>query len=198
MLHTDCLVLNQAYFPVHITTVRRAFCMLYQGIVKVVNEEYETFTFDSWMELSAAHPHESIGLINRMIRVPRVVLLVAYDRIPRRGIRFSRLNILLRDHHTCQYCQRKLPKTELNLDHVIPRARGGLTIWENVVTSCHACNLRKGGRTPEAAGMKLKRKPFRPTSVPFLDLSYRRRRYKEWLPFLNVVDFSYWNVELLP
>lgn len=198
MLHTDCLVLNRAFFPIHITTVRRAFCMLYQGIVKVVNEQYETFSFDDWTELAHAVDDETVGLVNRVVRIPRVVLLVAYDRIPKRGVRFSRLNILLRDHHTCQYCQRRLPKTELNLDHVIPRSQGGLTTWENVVTSCHVCNLQKGGRNPERAGMKLIRKPFRPTSVPFVDLSLRRLRYDEWKPFLNVVDFSYWNVELQP
>lgn len=197
MLHTDCLVLNRAFFPIHITTVRRAFVMLYQGIVKAVNEQYETFTFEDWSEL-AVHSREQIGLINRMIRIPRVVLLTTYDRIPKRGIRFSRLNILLRDHHTCQYCRRRLPKVELNLDHVIPRSLGGLTTWENVVTSCHGCNRKKGGRTPESAGIHLMRKPFRPTSVPFLDLSMKRLRYTEWKPFLNIVDFSYWNVELLP
>lgn len=198
MLHTDCLVLNRAYFPIQVTTVRRAFTMLYQGIVKAVNEEYETFTFESWAELSAAAHHDTVGLVNRVIRVPRVVLLITYDRIPKRGVRFSRLNILLRDNHACQYCGERLAKVDLNLDHVIPRSRGGLTTWENVVTSCHGCNLRKGGQTPEAAGLRLIRKPFRPTSIPFIDLSLRRRRYTEWKPFLNLVDFSYWNVELLP
>ncbi|MBI2345724.1 MAG: HNH endonuclease [Deltaproteobacteria bacterium] len=198
MLHTDCLVLNRSYFPIHVTTVRRAFCMLYQGIVKAVNEEYETYTFDDWAELAAEAHHDTVGVVGRVIRVPRVVLLVAFDRLPKRGIRFSRINILLRDRHRCQYCGRQLPRIDLNLDHVTPRSLGGLTTWENVVTSCHTCNLRKGGRSPEAAGMQLIRKPFRPSSVPFVDLSLKRLRYAEWKPYLNVVDFSYWNVELLP
>jgi len=198
MLSSSVLVLNRNYFPVHVTTLRRAFVMLYSGIVKALDKEYHTFDFQSWSELSVAAHDESVGLVGRIVRVPRVVVLVAYDRLPRRGIRFSRINILLRDKHTCQYCNRRLARNQLNLDHVIPRSRGGLTTWENVVTSCHACNRKKGGRTPKEAGMKLMHTPFKPSSVPFLDLSTRSVHYEEWKPFFNFIDFSYWNAELEP
>ncbi len=198
MLSSNVLVLNRNYFPVHITTVRRAFCMLYQGIAKAVDGEYKTFDFQSWAELSVAVHHEKIGLVGRVMRVPRVVVLIAYDHMPKRGIRFSRLNIMLRDKHQCQYCGKKLLKSKLNLDHVIPRSQGGLTTWENVVTSCHDCNRIKGGRTPQQAHMKLLHQPFRPTSVPFMDISRHMMHYEEWKPFINFVDFSYWNAELEP
>lgn len=198
MLSTNVLVLNRSYFPVHITTVKRAFCMLYQGIVKAVDQECKTFDFQSWSELSIAVDHEKVGLVGRVMRVPRVVVLAAYDHLPKRGIRFSRLNIMLRDKHQCQYCGHRFQKSRLNLDHVIPRSQGGLTTWDNVVTSCHECNRRKGGRTPKEARMKLLHEPFRPTSVPFMDISKHMVRYEEWKPFINFVDFSYWNVELEP
>jgi len=81
---------------------------------------------------------------------------------------------------------------------VIPRAQGGLTSWENVVTSCHECNCKKGGRTPLEANMKLVQKPFRPTSLPFWGFSSKKKFYEEWKPFINFVDYSYWNVELEP
>jgi len=170
--------------------------MLVSGIAHVVDEEYRTFDFHSWAELSEAVHGDTIGLVDKVIRVPRVIILITFDRFPRRAVRFSRLNVLLRDNHTCQYCGEKLPRQRLNLDHVIPRSRGGLTTWENIVTSCHECNRRKGGRLPAEAGLKLIRKPFRPKAVPFLGVIRGGIRFEEWKPFLNVVDFSYWNVEL--
>lgn len=162
-----------------------------------MDHQYRTFDFQSWAELSAAVNDETVGLVGRAIRVPRVIVLVAYNRVPKRGIRFSRLNILLRDRQTCQYCGGRFRREDLNLDHVIPRSMGGLTMWENVVTSCHDCNKKKGGRTPPVAGMKLIRKPFRPNTVPFFSFG-SAIRYEEWKPFFNFVDYSYWNVELEP
>jgi len=136
-------------------------------------------------------------LVGRAIRVPRVILLLAYDRVPKRRVRFSRFNIYTRDRNTCQYCGQTFPRSELNLDHVVPRSRGGRSTWENVVCSCHECNRKKGGRTPEEAGMKLLRPPRRPEWTPFMLENFSLRRYKEWAPFLSVVDVSYWNTELL-
>jgi len=161
-----------------------------------VNEEYRTFDFESWSELSVSVQEDSVGTVHRAIRVPRVILLVAYDKIPKRHVRFSRFNIYARDRNTCQYCGRRFPRSDLNIDHVLPRSRGGLSTWENVVCSCYACNRRKGGRTPEEAGMRLLRPPRRPEWTPFMLETFSFRRYREWLPFLSMVDVSYWNTEL--
>ena len=198
MLSSNVLVLNHSYLPVHVTSVRRAMVMLYQGIAKVVGDQYQTFDFESWSDLSVEVHHEKIGLINKSIRVPRVLLLLAYDRLPRRIVRFSRYNIYLRDLDTCQYCGQKYHKSELNLDHVIPRSRGGNTTWENVVCSCIDCNRRKGGSLPEEVGMHLLKRPIKPRWMPLTDVLSRGVRYQEWLPFLNIVDFTYWNLELRP
>jgi 5-methylcytosine-specific restriction endonuclease McrA len=184
--------------PIHVTSVRRAFILLYQGIARAVNEQYQTFDFNSWSDLSISAHDETIGLVNRVIRVPRVILLVTYDRVPKRQVRFSRYNIYARDKCTCQYCGRRLPRQELNLDHVIPRSQGGTSVWENVVCSCHDCNHRKGGRTPQQASMPLVRRPFKPQWTPFMQETFSMSRYKEWMPFLNTIDVSYWNTELLP
>lgn len=125
MLNSGVLVLNRAFFPVHVTSVRRAFCLLYAGLARAVTPRYEMFDFKSWSELSASAGDDAVGLVGRMIRVPRVVVLTAYDRIPRRTVRFSRRNIFVRDRNTCQYCGRTHATAELNLDHVTPRSRGG-------------------------------------------------------------------------
>ncbi|MBI3183867.1 MAG: HNH endonuclease [Myxococcales bacterium] len=195
MLNTAVLVLNRHYHPVHVTSVRRAFSLLYQGVARAIDEQYRLYEFADWAELSAAD-HDSIKTIDRRIRVPRVLVLSAYEHLPRGRVRFSRLNIYARDHDTCQYCGLQLPRGELNLDHVVPRAQGGKTSWENVVCSCVECNLLKGGRTPEEAGMKLLRKPARPRWTPLFRGAIRRVTYREWLPFITLADASYWNVEL--
>jgi 5-methylcytosine-specific restriction endonuclease McrA len=198
MIHSSVLVLNKSFLPVQITTVRRAFCLLCTGIAKAVNSQYETFDYESWRQLSLERNDETIGLVDRVIKVPRVILLIAYDRVPKRRIRFSRYNIFARDKSLCQYCGQKFPRHELNLDHVIPRSQGGFSAWENVVCSCHQCNRKKGGKTPEQAKMKLIAPARKPAWTPPLNVSLREIMRKEWVPFLDfMVDVSYWNTELL-
>jgi 5-methylcytosine-specific restriction endonuclease McrA len=197
VLNASVLVLNRSYLPVHVTSVRRAFALLYQGIAKAVNDQYETFDFDSWAELAVSESDDAIGIVGGWIRVPRVILLQAFDKVPRRHVRFSRINIYARDRNTCQYCGRRFARSELNLDHVIPRAQGGRSTWENVVCSCIACNRRKGGCTPVQAAMRLVRRPSRPRWSPVLSVVNGREGYPEWRPYLSIVDASYWNAELV-
>ncbi|HVA68958.1 MAG TPA: HNH endonuclease [Candidatus Binataceae bacterium] len=196
VLNTKVLVLNRSYLPVHITSVKRAFALLYQGAARAVDEQYRTFDFESWRDLAIELHHERLGVVGGFIRVPRVLLLTAYERVPKRHVRFSRFNIFARDGNTCQYCGKRFGRTDLNLDHVNPRSRGGLSTWENIVCSCHACNRRKGGRTPEEARMLLIRKPLRPQWTPFSADMFSLRRYREWMPYLTAVDSAYWNTEL--
>jgi 5-methylcytosine-specific restriction endonuclease McrA len=197
MLNSKVLVLNRSYLPVHVTSVKRAFCLLYQGIARAVDEQYRTFDYQSWRELAVELHHDRVGLVGGVIRVPRVLLLIAYERVPRRHVRFSRFNIFARDNNTCQYCGHRFARTELNLDHVNPRSRGGLSTWENIVCSCHLCNRRKGGRTPDEASMHLVRRPRRPEWTPYSTDVFSLRRHREWMPFLTNVDSAYWNTELL-
>jgi len=196
MLNSSVLVLNRSYLPVHVTSARRAFTLLYQGIARVVDEQYQTFDFEAWSQLAVARDAEAIGTSGGPIRIPRVIVLVAFDRLPKRHVRFSRINLMARDNFQCQYCARKPHRAELNLDHVVPRSLGGRSTWENVVTSCVDCNRKKGGRTPRQAHLKLLRKPERPRWTPLANLMWSSVRYREWRPFLSVVDASYWNVEL--
>jgi len=196
MLNSSVLVLNRSYLPIHVTNVKRAFGLIYQGIARAVDEQYQTFDFETWSQLAVAREAEAIGTPRGPMRVPRVIVLVGFDRVPRRHVRFSRINIFARDGFTCQYCGQRPARSELNLDHVVPRALGGRSTWENVVCSCVECNRRKGGRTPEQAGLRLRRLPARPRWTPLTNLMLSSVRYREWRPYLNVVDASYWNTEL--
>ena len=196
MLDGSVLVLNRVYQPIHVTSVRRALTLLYAGAAKAIDDQFQLFDFESWSALSAAS-HDAVGTVGRSIRIPRVVVLLVYDRLPRSRIRFSRFNIYARDGDTCQYCGQHRPRADLNLDHVVPRSRGGVTTWENVVCSCVRCNLRKGGRTPEEAGMRLLKAPSRPRWMPLFRSAARSALHREWRPFLSLADAAYWNTELL-
>jgi 5-methylcytosine-specific restriction endonuclease McrA len=195
MLNSNVLVLNRSYLPVHVTTVRRAFSLIYQDMARAVNEEYQTFDFAGWRCLDPRDV-ESIGTSSGAIRVPRVIVLLAFDRIPKRHVRYSRTNVFARDRFTCQYCGTKPHRSKLNLDHVIPRSLGGRTTWENVVCSCVDCNRRKGGRTPQQARLRLLRSPTRPRWTPWINLAVFGMPHKEWRPFLSIGETGYRRAEL--
>jgi len=197
MINSNVLVLNRTFFPVNVITVKNAFCMLYRGAAKAVDSQYKTFDYDSWSQISVEHREEAVALVNRLIKIPRVIILVTYDRIPKTQIRFTRANIFARDGNICQYCGRSFPKNELSIDHLIPRSYGGKSTWENVVCSCFGCNRIKGGKTPNQAGMKLLSTPTKPRWTPLRRVSFKDLKRKEWIPFLNIIDLSYWNTELL-
>jgi 5-methylcytosine-specific restriction endonuclease McrA len=195
VLDTRVLVLNRNYQPVAVTCVRRAFGMLVGGAAQALDHEFRAFDYESWAELSAEQGDDVIHTAKNALKVPRVLVLQAFDKMPRAQVRFSRQNIYLRDGFTCQYCNKRLPRQKLNLDHVVPRSQGGRTSWENIVCSCIKCNLKKGGRTPDQAGMALVTKPKRP-SWSSLTPRLGRVPYREWLPFIDPVTASYWNTEL--
>lgn len=197
-LSQQVLVLNRLWQAVNVCSVRRALTLLFEGHAQVVSSgvdgSFQTFDFAEWRDFSQQEPHaESIHTISFKIRVPRVILLLMFDRLPKKEVKFTRHNIFERDKNTCQYCGRVFDRKDLNLDHVIPRDRGGPTSWENIVCSCIACNTRKANRTPQEAGMSLIRKPKRPKWRPFVQINVGIPYHDSWKHFL---DLAYWNVEL--
>jgi 5-methylcytosine-specific restriction endonuclease McrA len=137
--------------------------------------------------------HDWIRGVGFQLRAPRVIRLTECDRGPRQGLRFNRRNVFARDGNRCQYCGQGFPMSELSLDHVVPRSQGGLTTWENIVCACVACNVRKGGRTPQEARMNLIREPVKPKRSPLLSLKLGNPKYASWKSF---VDRAYWTVDL--
>jgi 5-methylcytosine-specific restriction endonuclease McrA len=187
------LVLNNLYQAVQITGIRRAFRLFYAGRARAVAPDFSCYDFDNWCDLPADADEMLIHTPTQAIRVPRVIQLVHYDRVPHRGVRFTRRNVFHRDRGRCQYCGKLFAQRELNLDHVVPLSRGGKSSWTNVVTACIACNSKKGNRLPIEAGMKLVRKPVKPAGHPVLRTGWMGPVHEEWKSFLDV---AYWNVEL--
>ncbi len=197
-LDQQVLVLNRLWQAVNICSARRAVTLLFQGHAEVVvgddDGAFQTFDFGEWRDFSEREPHpESIHTVSLRIRVPRVIMLLVFDRLPRKEVKFTRHNIFERDKNTCQFCGQVFDRKDLNLDHVIPRDRGGPTTWENIVCSCIPCNTQKGNRTPAEAAMRLIRKPKRPKWRPFVQLNVQFEYHDSWKHFL---DLAYWNVEL--
>lgn len=201
-LNSSVLVLNKHYAAVRVVSARRAFCMLFKQIAEIVSveqQEWLGYDFESWREVSEykaryeREHHEWIHCVRFELAVPRIIRLLFYDRLPRRAVKFNRRNIFARDRNRCQYCGHKFPTSELSLDHVIPRSQGGQANWANVVCCCVQCNVRKGGRTPWRAGMRIITEPVKPKRSPVVALQLTSEKYASWKQFL---DAAYWNVEL--
>lgn len=196
MIEGSVLVLNRRFAPVTITSIKRAICLVFKGLAKIVDEGYQVYDFSSWSTISTVRDEEAIYLTNGRIRVPRVILLQFYEKLPYHRVRLCRENIYLRDKSTCQYCGKKFSRSELNLDHVLPLSQGGKTTWDNVVCSCIACNHHKGGRTPVMAGLKLLSKPTEPAYSLFRLISPQENLFDAWRVYMHPIDFAYWNLEL--
>tara|TARA_B100000131_G_scaffold247750_1_gene240785 strand:- start:554 stop:1060 length:507 start_codon:yes stop_codon:yes gene_type:complete len=159
------LVLNASYEPLNITSWRRATVLMLKGKAESLEED-------------------SSQNIRKGIKLPTVIRLRYFIKVPYRELALTRKNLLQRDNNCCQYCGYK--GNRLSIDHVIPRSRGGLDSWENVTTACLSCNVKKGNRTPQEAKMPLKRTPFKPLS----NLSFEASRqiesglYKEWTKYV--------------
>jgi 5-methylcytosine-specific restriction endonuclease McrA len=194
VLESNVLVLNRLFQAIQVTSVRKAFCLLYKGQVKVVEPDYTTYTWENWCDIPVQPYDDVIHTPRALIKVPRVILLLHYDELPPHEVRFTRKNIYFRDKSRCQYCGRRSATKDLNLDHVVPLSRGGRSTWENVVCCCIECNARKGNCAPEEVGMRLIKEPRKPRWHPLVKLSFSGGRYEVWKNFL---DLAYWNVELI-
>lgn len=176
----ETLVLSPGYEPLARVHWQRAVTLLFMGKVEVV-EEYED---------------KEVHSVTFSIKMPSIVRFLGAIRGRKKAVKFSRENVYARDKGQCQYCGVRVPRTELTYDHVIPRAQGGTTVWENIVICCVSCNQRKGGKTPAQAGMRLRATPVRPKKLPDMRLTivWRRGMPDSWRSFMR--DYGYWNGEL--
>ena len=144
VLELPTLVLNRNWQPVHVTTVVRALVMLWNETAKAVEpDEYRLYDWAAWSELAPLNGSPCVRSAHRSFRVPEVICLAHYDRLPGSAVTFSRRNVAKRDHHTCQYCGAQPGAEAITIDHVVPRSQGGVSSWTNCVASCVGCNARR-------------------------------------------------------
>lgn len=164
------LVLDADWQPLRIAPWTRAITDLFLGRVEVI--EYSR--------------DRAIRCVNHDVPMPAVVRVLRRIRRRKEPIRFSRLHVFTRDDFSCAYCGVRVDAEDLTFDHVLPRSAGGRTTWENVVACCVPCNSRKANRTPEQAGMRLRRKPVRPEHLPVVTVRRNIRQVPpEWRPYWN-------------
>ncbi len=158
------LVLNASYEPLNITNWQRAVVLLLKGKAEQVEHNGKM--------LAPNFP------------LPTVIRLYHYVNLPYKDVPLTRRNILHRDGHSCQYCS--YTGDELTLDHVIPKSRKGGDTWENMVTACVKCNVKKGNKTPKEAGMPLRKNPRRPHSGLYFEVTkyLRGGGHQEWKKYL--------------
>lgn len=202
------LLLDSVFKPIKIISAKKAIELLYRNVVEVIevnskefNDEiyYETYGFKTWTEMSyLKHEIETgnleiefIKTSSSVIQVPKVLRLINNYIGKKHKVRLSRKNLFERDDYTCQYCGRRLAASQLSIDHVIPKSKGGKTHWTNVVAACHKCNTKKANKTLNEANLKLRKKPKTPKSS--LAFKNNAKRVKDWDHFISNV---YWNTDI--
>jgi 5-methylcytosine-specific restriction endonuclease McrA len=195
VLSQPTLVLNESWIAIHTVPVKHALRLLFTGAAKAVQPDtYEIHEFESWADLAVHEEEPCVRTVTLRIKVPEVIVLTRYNGLPDPAAVFTRRNLFRRDQNTCQYCGDKPGTSELSIDHVLPRSRGGRSSWENCVLACMECNRRKANRLPEEAGLKLLKKPHKPRWSPLIEIPVARVR-QSWERF---VSDRYWDVPLEP
>jgi len=197
--------------PIDVANIQRTLKLLFKGKAEVISVEdgnYATYNFSSWEEVSLFRQatwdkyknYDYFDNSGNIFGIPKVIRLTGYNKVPVK-LRLTRRNIIMRDDHTCQYCGKKKNLSELNIDHIVPKAQGGRNSWVNLACSCIKCNSHKRDRTPKQAGMKLLRHPKKPT----IYLMFKRYseiflndKYDEWKSFFpeDFLSEIYMSIEL--
>jgi 5-methylcytosine-specific restriction endonuclease McrA len=182
------LVLNKNWQAINVKTPQDAFCMIATGAATGLDIDSSgnmtPITWQKWIELEVREGDNYIKTVKGHIRIPTVIILCKFNQVPKRRPKFSSKAIWERDKGICQYTGKKLKPGEGNIDHVIPKQKGGQTSWTNCVLSCTKVNAKKGNKTPEEMGLKLLREPFTPKELP--STLYIKNHYSipEWDYFL--------------
>ena len=186
---TTVLVLNRNWQAIGVKTPAEAFGMMAAGNATALEIRGDDFMspvrWEDWLRLPVRAGDNSIGTVHGPVRVPTVLVLARFDKVPRRRPKFCAKAIWERDGGICQYTGRKLKPSEGNIDHVVPVSRGGKSTWDNCVLADKKVNSRKGSRLPEEAGLKLLRSPYAPREVPVTQLIRNTYRVRDWEMFLS-------------
>lgn len=177
----NTLVLDVGFQPVAVVSWQRAITLFFEGKVEIIE----------------AHEDAKVRSVTLEFKMPSIVRFLRSVRGRKRSIKFSRESVWARDRGCCQYCGANVPRGDFTYDHVIPRSQEGKTEWTNVVVSCTPCNQKKGGRTPQQAGMALRALPVRPKTLPDvlrLTLTWQKGMPLPWRQWMR--DIAYWNQEL--
>lgn len=195
------LVLNRNWHPVDVIPLERALCLIVDSYddtgepkarVLDASEDFRLFTWEDWGKLRPKDGEDAIQGASRKYKIPEIVLLSRYNRLPQQRLNFNRRAVFRRDRNQCQYCGKCPGTSELTLDHVHPKSKGGLTTWDNCCVCCVECNRKKADRTLKQANMSFFHKDYKPYKPKFT-IYKGEYRCKSWEHLLSA---SYWLTEL--
>lgn len=163
-LSEEVLVLNKNWLAIRIRTVKQAILLASRGRACFIDAEYNVYSWKDWITLPCVEG-EGISTTGGEVRIPLVIVLTVYGQIPQSAPRLTKKNIFIRDGNICQYTGKKVSTKDADIDHVIPSSRNGKNNWDNMVVCSKKVNRMKADRTPEEAGLKLIRKPRKPSGA---------------------------------
>lgn len=187
---TTVLVLNRNWQAIHVKSPAEALSMMYTdaatGLDILGEDQMIPYKWKDWIKLAYDEQSEYVKTINGNIKIPKVIVLCKFNKVPMKRPKFSLTGVWNRDGGICQYTGKKLSKNEGNVDHIMPRSRGGKTDWSNCVLAHKEVNAQKANRTPEEAGLKLIKPPAIPRHMPTTFYIKNKHNIKEWEMFLNI------------
>lgn len=164
-LNKPVLVLNKVWIPIRVISAKRCLKLVFADKASIVNpDDYSVYNWEDWQKMDSSNDEVSIKTTSGTIKLPEVMVLLSYDKVFVRNLRLTKKNIYMRDEFKCQYTGDHISGKDADIDHIIPRSRGGKNTWENMVVCSKKINRQKADKTPEEAGLKLIRKPTRPKS----------------------------------
>lgn len=182
------LILNKYWIPINTTTPKHSFALMFSDNAKAIlieEDKVVPLDWNDWVNVNPSEKDRKIKTVRGYIKIPSIIVLNYYDKIPRQTIKFTQKSLWERDNFTCQYTGKKVNKTNGNIDHIIPKAQGGKTSWENCVIAHKEINAIKADRTPEQAGLKLLKKPSAPKLMPVSFYIRNKEEIEDWNLFLN-------------
>ena len=182
------LILNKYWIPINTTTPKHSFALMFSDNAKAIlieEDKVVPLDWNDWVNVNPSEKDRKIKTVRGYIKIPSIIVLNYYDKIPRQTIKFTQKSLWERDNFTCQYTGKKVNKTNGNIDHIIPKAQGGKTSWENCVIAHKEINAIKADRTPEQAGLKLIKKPSAPKLMPVSFYIRNKEDIEDWNLFLN-------------
>lgn len=212
VLNDPVLVLNKSWLPVGADTVCKAIGKLFADKCSILcPDTFTPHSLESWISQDLKATDKVIKTASFDFKVPEVIVVKEFNSIPKQIVHCSRKNLWKRDKGMCQYCSKKLKTTDMTIDHLLPKSRGGKTCFENCVISCIKCNVKKDNKTPVEAGMKLKKlvrtkngiefEVYTAPKIPHWSPAYAIKKNQNippsWGKFVqNLIDDLYWNIEL--
>ena len=184
----NVLILNKHWIPINTTTAKHSFALMYSENAKgimIEEDKVVPLEWNEWVSLNLKENDRTVKTVRGFVKIPTVIVLNHYDKIPRQIIKFTQKSLWERDNFTCQYTGKKVTRTNGNIDHIIPRSQGGKTSWENCVIAHKEINAIKADRTPEQAGLKLLKKPSAPRFMPVSFYIKNKDEIQDWDLFLN-------------